>query len=187
MRIAIIPARGGSRRIPRKNIRPFHGKPIIAYSIEAACDYWGLIDEVYVSSDDDEILDIAVSYRAKPIKRPPELAVDKVGTQAVMRHALTMMPKDKEYVHYACCIYPCAPLLRSQDLRHSYYVMRATGRYVYVPGWYYWGDAAWFKAGRSLDEGIRLECEPWRYVDINTEDDWQRAERMYAELHREAA
>lgn len=87
--VAVIPARGGSKRIPRKNIKPFHGKPLIAYSIEAALKS-GLFEQVIVSTDDEEIAQIAQEYGAKvPFLRPKELADDYCGTQEVVSHALS--------------------------------------------------------------------------------------------------
>ena len=86
--LCIIPARGGSKRIPRKNIKPFMGKPIMAYSIEAALKS-GLFDEVMVSTDDDEIIQVTESYGLRvPFKRPAELASDTAGTYEVLLHAL---------------------------------------------------------------------------------------------------
>lgn len=114
--IAVIPARGGSKRIPRKNIRDFCGKPMIAWSIEAARQT-PCIDTVIVSTDDEEIADIARSLGAAvPFMRPPELADDYVGTTAVIRHAVQFLTDQGTAIDSACCLYATAPFVRPQDL-----------------------------------------------------------------------
>jgi pseudaminic acid cytidylyltransferase len=116
MRICIIPARGGSKRIPRKNIKPFHGKPIIAYSIEAALNS-GLFDKIIVSTDDNEIADIAHIYGAEvPFIRPSELADDFTGTGAVIAHTIQWLKNNGITPEYICTIYPTAPLLDNSYL-----------------------------------------------------------------------
>ncbi len=126
--IAIIPARGGSTRIPRKNIRPFHGKPIIAYSIAAAlaCE---LFDDIFVSSDDQEILSVAMQWGAKPMVRSDGYAADNVGTQAVMQEALRRLVPTVSAGDYACCIYATAPMMTAQDLRTGYHALTQTSWY----------------------------------------------------------
>lgn len=171
--VAIIPARGGSRRIPRKNIRPFHGRPIIAYSIETARAS-GLFDRVCVSTDDPAIADIAASCGAWPIPRSSRLAVDEAGTQEVMVEALRDIECD-----YACCIYATAPTMTVADLQRGFDEMVRRDDYAYIHGWFYWGRAAWFGVRPLGEEMVR----PERWIDINTEDDWQRAEGMYAALN----
>ena len=117
MRIAIIPARGGSKRIPRKNVRAFAGKPIIAYSIEAA-QHSGLFDNVIVSTDDEEIAQVARDFgAATPFMRPPELSDDYTGTTAVVAHAVKQVQRHGREVDAACCIYATAPLIAVDDLR----------------------------------------------------------------------
>lgn len=119
MKIAIIPARGGSERIPRKNIKCFNGKPIIAYSIEVALQS-GCFDRVLVSTDDDEIADIATQYGAEiPFKRPGGLASDRVGTLAVIQHALHKVAQFGAPAQFACCIYATAPFLDPDDLKRG--------------------------------------------------------------------
>jgi len=117
-RIAVIPARGGSKRIPRKNIRPFGGKPIIAYSVECAFAS-GLFDRIVVSTDDPEIATIARNIGAEvPFLRPPALCDDHTGTSAVMAHALAWLEDHRcAPVAAACCIYATAPFIRADDLR----------------------------------------------------------------------
>ena len=110
--VAIIPARGGSKRIPRKNIRPFVGKPIIGYSIEAALQSQ-LFDRVIVSTDDAEIASVAKAYGAEvPFFRPAELADDFTGTNAVVKQCLEWLNTQKYPVDYACCIYATAPFVQ---------------------------------------------------------------------------
>ena len=114
MNVCVIPARGGSKRIPRKNIRPFAGKPIIAWSIETALAS-GCFDEVVVSTDDPAIIDVAIRYGATaPFIRPPELAGDYVATLPVVTHAIDQMPECHDGM--ICCLYPTAPLLSIDDL-----------------------------------------------------------------------
>lgn len=114
--IAIIPARGGSKRIPRKNIRPFHGKPIIAYSIDVALQS-NLFDRVIVSTDDTEIAEVALRSGAEvPFMRPHDLANDFATTQVVMEHAINWLLKAEQPVEYVCCIYATSPLMTVQQL-----------------------------------------------------------------------
>lgn len=186
MNIAIIPARGGSKRIPRKNIRWFHGKPIIAYSIEAARAS-GLFETILVSTEDSEISTSASLLDARVIKRPEAMTRDDVGTQDVARHAIQCAELYIGKVDYACCIYPCAPMLTPDDLRHGFKRLTAhiPDGFACVDGWYYWGSARAFLESRSLEPEFSLHMANARAIDINTEDDWQRAERMYAELHKD--
>ena len=116
-KIAIIPARGGSKRIPRKNIKYFLGKPIIAYSIETAINS-GLFDEVMVSTDDDEIAKIALKYGATvPFLRSKKKANDFATTLEVLEEVLKMFKIQNKNFDYACCIYPCAPFTSEKNLR----------------------------------------------------------------------
>ena len=117
MKIAVIPARGGSKRIPRKNIRPFLGKPIIAYSIDAARDA-GLFDRIVVSTDDTEIASVARELGAEtPFIRPAEISDDKTGTAAVVKHALQILDSE---IEAAYCIYATAPFVRASDIRDGW-------------------------------------------------------------------
>ncbi len=117
--IALIPARGGSKRIPDKNIREFHGKPIIAYSIEVAFES-NIFDDVYVSTDSPKIASIAKEYGAKIIDRPAELADDYASTQDVIQHALEYL---KGY-DFLATIYATAPFLRSRYLKEAFYQLK---------------------------------------------------------------
>lgn len=117
--IAIIPARGGSKRIPRKNIKSFLGKPAISYSISAALES-NLFDEVMVSTDDEEIANIAIKYGAKvPFLRSPETSNDFAGTAAVLEEVLKNYKKNGNTFNIACCIYPVAPLISVPKLKEA--------------------------------------------------------------------
>ena len=114
--IAIIPARGGSKRIPKKNIKLFHGKPLIAYSIEVALKS-NLFDKIIVSTDDEEIANIAIEYGAVvPFIRPKELSDDFIGTGTVVNHALEYLKSMGEDFDYCCTIYATAPFLQEKYL-----------------------------------------------------------------------
>ncbi|PFG11726.1 pseudaminic acid cytidylyltransferase [Marinobacter sp. LV10MA510-1] len=115
--VAVIPARGGSKRIPEKNIRDFCGKPMIAWSIEAA-KASGCFELVVVSTDDEDIARLAREWGAKvPFMRPPELSDDYTGTSPVVRHALQWLAENNVAVDYACCLYATAPFVSPEDLR----------------------------------------------------------------------
>ncbi|MFW3341649.1 pseudaminic acid cytidylyltransferase [Aliarcobacter butzleri] len=117
---AIIPARGGSKRIPRKNIKDFHGKPLIAYSIEVALKS-KLFDKVIVSTDDEEIAKIARDFGAEtPFIRPHELSDDFTGTGAVVNHAIEFLKAQGEKIDFICTIYATAPFLQEKYLIESF-------------------------------------------------------------------
>jgi N-acylneuraminate cytidylyltransferase len=220
MNIAIIPARGGSKRIPRKNIKEFCGKPIIAWSIEAAI-ISGLFEKVIVSTDDDEIAEVARHYGAEvPFMRPPELANDFAGTTEVIAHGAKWAINQGFTIESVCCIYATAPFIRASDLKNGFsalnsgdwfYVFSATeyvspvfrsfkvtsngGVEMLFPELFktrsqdfpiILHDAAQFCWGRSeawLDQkrvfgpkSKPLVVPSWRVVDIDTQDDWVRAE-----------
>ncbi|MCH1782997.1 pseudaminic acid cytidylyltransferase [Psychrobacter glaciei] len=112
--IAVIPARGGSKRIPRKNIKMFHGKPLISYSIEAAIKS-NCFDRVIVSTDDEEIAEVALSFGAEvPFLRNKELSNDFAGTTPVIQDAIFQL--DDNDIEYICCIYATAPMISEQDI-----------------------------------------------------------------------
>jgi len=119
MNIAIIPARGGSKRIPRKNVKHFLGKPIIAYSIEAALNS-GLFDRVIVSTDDKDIARISKEYGAEvPFIRPKELSDDFTGTNVVVKHAVQFLLSQNVTIDHVCCIYATAPLIKNRYLKEG--------------------------------------------------------------------
>lgn len=118
--LAIIPARGGSKRIPRKNIRPFMGKPIIAYSIQAALNS-GLFDEVMVSTDDEEIANIAKGYGASvPFMRSEANANDYATLADVVKEVLDQYIINQIDIENLCCILPTAPLISYLDIKSAY-------------------------------------------------------------------
>jgi N-acylneuraminate cytidylyltransferase len=118
-RVAIIPARGSSKRIPRKNVKDFCGKPMIAWSIEAA-KASGCFDRIIVSTDDQEIADVAKEWGADvPFMRPAELSDDFTGTLPVIRHAVEWLNQHNAPVDYACCLYATAPFVSTEDLKQG--------------------------------------------------------------------
>lgn len=226
MNIAIIPARGGSKRIPHKNIKEFCGKPLIAYSIEVA-QKSGLFDKIIVSTDDEEIANVAKQYGAEvPFMRPANLSDDFTGTTPVISHAVkTLNIKNLEAI---CCIYATSPLLQAIYLQEGYeklinsklnYVFSATtfaypiqraiklnenGIEMFYPeyastrsqdleesyhdaGQFYWGKPnAWLKKKRVFSHNSSIIQLPRHLVqDIDTLEDWERAELMYKVLHNE--
>lgn len=225
MKIAIIPARGGSKRIPRKNIRKFAGKPMLAYAIEAA-KISGLFEKVIVSTDDAEISAIARQYGAEaPFSRPSILADDMTPTLPVVVHAIRECTQAGWRPEQVCCIYPAVPFLQSADLaralqqlaetdadyvfpvaRYAAPIQRALrklpgGKMVpfdaqyasvrtqdlepayYDAGQFYWGATqAWLEEKNIHLHGIGFEIPGWRAIDIDTPDDWQRAELIHRAL-----
>jgi N-acylneuraminate cytidylyltransferase len=126
VKIAVIPARGGSKRIPGKNIKLFLGKPIIAYSIEAALKS-GCFDHVIVSTDNKEIAEISKIYGADvPFIRPKSLSDDYIGTLPVVKHAIEWFEARNEAPLDVCCIYPTAPFVKVESLWGSYRQFRKT-------------------------------------------------------------
>lgn len=191
--ICVIPARGGSQRIPRKNIKSFHGKPIIAYSIEKAWESL-LFSRVVVSTDDKEIAKVARLYGAEVwYRRDPQLAWE--GTQEVVAECLKGIRAD-DYDH-VCCVYATSPLMDIRDLQEGYVLLSGwTGDYVeYVisvgypdlrdAAQFYWGMAFSFKGGSPLitKHTRMILIDPYRVCDINTPEDWALAETMYEDLN----
>ncbi len=118
-RLCIIPARGGSKRIPRKNIKPFMGKPIIAYSIEAALDS-GVFDEVMVSTDDEEIADVARQYGASvPFLRSEETSNDYATTVDVLLEVVNKYKEQGKSFNVICCLYSTAPFVTPERLKEA--------------------------------------------------------------------
>jgi pseudaminic acid cytidylyltransferase len=226
MRLAVIPARGGSKRIPRKNIKNFHGKPIIVWSIEAALASH-CFDKVIVSTDDDDIADVARSVGAEvPFVRPDILSGDYVGTIPVVSHAVEWFQKRNEAPAEACCIYATAPFLRAEDIKAGYKLLRESGcEYVFSvtsyafpierairitaanrvkmlqpqyfntrsqdlegayhdAGQFYWGTADAWTSGKQVfsSDSAPIVLPRHRVQDIDTSEDWERAELMYGTL-----
>lgn len=157
--ICIIPARGGSKRIPRKNIKNFFGKPMLAYPIQTAINS-GLFSKVLVSTDDAEIAQVAKKYGAEvPFIRPKELADDFAGTAPVIKHALNYLTETGENYTNLSFTYPCTPLITAENLQAAY--------------------SAWQE---SQAEGCMTVCEfpsaPQRSLLINSEN---RIESLYPE------
>lgn len=191
--VCIIPARAGSRRIPGKNLKEFHGRPIIAYSIEAAhrSDIFNM--GVYVSTEDSNTANLAWSFGANVHVRRPEFAQNDIGTQEVMSEALKdLFPDQRRRPDLACCLYATAPLITAEHIRRGWtQFLAGTHAYAYSTGpdgkdagAFYWGMTENFIMGLPLEghsQHVVLPAE--RVMDINTIDDWLRAERMYAALH----
>ena len=169
MNLAVIPARGGSKRIPRKNVRPFDGKPILAYSVEAALRS-GVGDRLVVSTDDPEIAEVARSFGAEtPFVRPAELANDHAHIGAVLRHAVRWAVEAGSPPDFVCCLFATAPFLTPELVREGFERLRADPEKSYAFG------AAQFsfpiqRAIRILPGGgvepFRPECMPMRSQDL---------------------
>jgi N-acylneuraminate cytidylyltransferase len=229
MNLCVIPARGGSKRIPRKNIRDFCGKPMIAYAIEAAKSS-ELFDSIVVSTDDNEIASISRSWGADvPFMRPDNLANDYVGTVEVIAHAINNCEKNGLKPERVCCIYPCVPLIQAEDLRNTLALLESNTRADYAfpvtgfpsaiqrglkrhpdgamssfypenegmrtqdlepayydAGQFYWGYRdSWLKNNFIHNGGVGYVIPSWHVVDIDTPDDWARAELFFKFLGSE--
>lgn len=192
--IAIIPARGGSRRIPGKNIKLFEGKPIIVYSIQAAI-VTELFDRIIVSTDDELIAHTARSNGAEVWYRKDSYCCDDVGTQEVVKECLIGIGA-KSY-DYACCIYATAPLMHPADLYNGYAMFADSSSHSYVmsvgypplqdAAQFYWGMACNFMRNIPLISPYTrmVLIDPERVCDINTPADWKRAVKMYRSLPSE--
>ncbi|KKO47036.1 CMP-N-acetylneuraminic acid synthetase [Arsukibacterium ikkense] len=224
MRVAIIPARGGSKRIPRKNIKDFCGQPMLAYPIQAAMRS-GVVDKVVVSTDDPEIADIARHYGAEtPFIRKAELADDFTGTTDVIRNAVAELQQQGWPLSACACIYATTPLLNGERIAAAYQILRSSkADYVFTAGSFsfpiqrallqtpqggvvpfdpasimlrsqdlaetfhdagqlYWATAdTWLDTSKSVfGAGSRMLLLPAHLVqDIDTAEDWQRAELLY--------
>ena len=131
MRVAVIPARGGSKRIPKKNIKNFCGKPIIGWTIDIVRKS-KIFNKIIVSTDDKKIALIAKKYRAEvPFLRPSRLAHDNVATPDVVVHAINWLKKEGYKPKEICCVYPTAPLLQIKDLKKSLKDLRS-GKWQHV-------------------------------------------------------
>ena len=226
MKIAIIPARGGSKRLPGKNIKAFLGKPIIAYSIEEALSS-GLFDKVIVTTDSEKIAKVAMDYGASvPFLRPSELSGDHVATAPVIEHVLQELINQGNQVDQACCIYATAPFVQAKYLNEGYKTLMETNcstvysvtsfafpifrasqinndgclemfwpenelvRSQDLPeayhdaGQFYWLDVKKFLLQNKLYQAdSRPVILPRHLVqDIDTLEDWIRAEYMYQSL-----
>lgn len=230
MRLAVIPARGGSKRIPRKNIKEFCGKPMMAWSIEAAKQS-GCFDHIVVSTDNDEVAEVAQALGAEvPFMRPAELANDYAGTTPVIQHAtkwlLENAKAEQSKLTEICCIYATAPFLEATDInngltqllaqkadyafavtRYAFPIQRAIKitphqriamfqpehfntrsqdleEAYHDAGQFYWGTTnAWLEAKLLFSaNAIPIILPGHRVQDIDTPEDWIRAEQMFKAL-----
>ncbi len=222
--ICIIPARGGSKRIPKKNIKEFFGKPLIAYSIEVALKSQ-LFDDVIVSTDDKKIADVAKNYGANIQMRPKELSDDYTGTDEVIKYVLDTLKQEGKKYDYVCTIYATAPFLQSKyliqgfeelknsDAKNSFsatsmpfpiqrtFKLDDNGRcQMFNPEHYYTrsqdldeayqdaGQFYWSKLNKKSDEimfgkdSIPIILPRYLVQDIDTIEDWIRAEYMYGAI-----
>lgn len=219
MRLAVIPARGGSKRIPRKNIRPFGGRPMIAWSISAALDS-GCFSRVIVSTDDAEIAGVARDCGAEvPFLRPATLSDDHTPTSPVIAHAISACGVT-DPAAAVCCLYATAPFVQAADLRRGLELLESSGAEfafsvtsyafpiqralrltpagrveMFQPehfatrsqdlqeawhdaGQFYWGRAAAWTSGRPIfgPDSLPVRLPRHRVQDIDTPEDWERAE-----------
>lgn len=224
--VAVIPARGGSKRIPRKNIRDFCGKPMIAWSIEAAKGS-GCFDRIIVSTDDEEIAQVAQEWGAEvPFMRPAELANDYAATRPVVNHAIGEITRLFGAPDAVCCLYPTAPFVTVEDLSRglemleeekadfvftaatfAYPIQRAFRRTAtggleriypehrntrsqdleetfHDAGQFYWGFRQAFLDNRDTvsSQSRALVLPRFRVHDIDTLEDWLRAETVFSAL-----
>ncbi len=134
MKIAIIPARGGSKRIPGKNIKKFRGKPIISYAIEAAKDT-ELFDKIIVSTDDTEIAEISKKYGAEaPFIRPAELSDDFTPMRQVLIHTIESLESTGADLKFICTLFATAPFVQPEDITTGYNMLQKTDSADYVLG-----------------------------------------------------
>ena len=220
--LAVIPARGGSKRVPKKNIRPFFGEPMIGRAIKLA-QQTKLFDSIIVSTDCEETAAVARSYGASiPFMRPASLSDDFVGTAPVISHAISLLETNNQTFDYVCCLYPCCPLLLPEDLIQGHdEIIKTDASFLYPiveyahpiqrsfridgsrlissvfpeheqsrtqdlektyhdAGQFYWGSAqSWVKNNRIFSNSIGILMPAWRVADIDTEEDWKRAEALF--------
>lgn len=228
MNIAIIPARGGSKRIPRKNIKEFCGQPMISYAINAAKET-GLFEHIIVSTDDEEIARIAIECGAEtPFIRPAELANDYTPTNPVVSHAIDICRELGVDPDFVCCIYPGVPLIQAADIEGAFNCLTNTDvdscypvtefpsapqralkrasdgtmKYFhpefrmtrtqdlepayYDAGQFYWGKTNAWLSKNNIADGLGYLIPNWRVVDIDTPEDWKRAE-LYCQIVKSTA
>jgi N-acylneuraminate cytidylyltransferase len=155
--VAIITARGGSKRIPRKNIKPFMDKPMLAYPIEAALES-GVFDEVMVSTDCPEIAAVALKCGAKvPFMRSEKTSDDYAPTFDVLEEVLVEYKKQGKKFDETCCIYPCSPFLTAETLRKAYQQLKEAGTDSLVPVCKYPIPIEW---AIKIEDGILHPFDP---------------------------
>ena len=226
--IAIIPARSKSKRIKNKNIKLFNGIPAIGVSINKIKST-KLFERVIVSTDSEEIAKISRDYGAEvPFLRPDNLSDEFTPTAPVIRHALEELQKLGFEYSYACCVYPCNPLIQELDIIQAYkQLLSSKANFIYSitkyahpiqralkysynkklqfinskyeltrtqdletlyhdAGQFYWGRTiAWLKERKMHSDGVGYLIPHWRAVDIDTDDDWKRAEMLIKVLAKE--
>ena len=220
-RVAVIPARGGSKRIPRKNIKIFAGEPMISNAIRVAIES-ELFDHIIVSTDDDEIAEVAVKLGAEvPFIRPQNLSEDGTPTVPVVVDAIDRCTKLGWDFNQVCCLYPCVPFLLPTDLADSWQIFHNSSAHFcfsiveypspiqraltinaegqvkpFFPeselirtqdlvntyhdaGQFYWGSKeSWLTIDKIHSNAIGFVMPHWRIIDIDTPDDWRRAELL---------
>jgi len=229
MNLCVIPARGGSKRIHRKNIKQFCGKPLIVWSIEKAIES-GCFDKIIVSTDDIEIANIAKNYGAEvPFIRPKELSDDYTSTNEVISHAIKFQIKNSKRPSIVCCIYPTAPFVQTKDLKHGLEILKTNGvDYVFSvttfaypiqrsfrmtkdqkiemfwpeflysrsqdleeawhdAGQFYWGITdSWLENKPIISKNAKpIHLPRYRVQDIDTYEDWERAEWIFKVINKQ--
>ena len=229
MNLAVIPARGGSKRIPRKNVKSFCGQPMISWTIRAAIDS-GCFERVIVSTDDEKIAEVAREYGAEvPFLRPSELSDDYTGTMPVIAHAIREMEKRQCASDNVCCLYATAPFISADDIQAGLQILQTNDNCDYAftvtsfpfpiqralkldqdrrvnmfwpehfqtrsqdleeawhdAGQFYWGRSdAWLET-RPLfsSRSCPVQLPRHRVQDIDTPEDWTRAEWMFNALRQ---
>lgn len=226
MNICVIPARGGSKRIKKKNIKNFQGKPIIYYPIKEALKS-NIFDEIIVSTDDNEIEEIALKYGAKvPFKRPSEISGDMSNTLEVILHSI-QFKELKNQIDFVCCLYPTAVFIKSFDLQKAFDLSKKQSSNIVLcaveyshpiersftldqngftklrfknfansrtqdlkqtfhdAGQFYFGSSlTWKNTENIINNALPYKIPSWRVIDIDTIDDWERAELIYKLLKK---
>lgn len=227
-RMAIIPARGGSKRIPRKNIKPFCGVPMLTRAIGSAMESQ-LFDRIVVSTDCDEIAELARQSRVDvPFRRPADLSDDHATTVDVIAHAIEALRAEGAGIDLVCCLYPCTPFTKGEQLRAGYAALSESGsdfafpvcafpsapqralkrnadgttapldaRFAstrtqdlepafYDAGQFYWGTAdAWMRRLPIHAHAKTIVVDWTAGIDIDTSEDWLKAETLYTAIHAE--
>lgn len=222
MKIAVIPARGGSQRIKRKNIKNFCGKPMMSWVIEKLTKS-NFFDKIIVSTDDIAIKELATELGADvPFIRPKILSDNYTTTVPVISHAIKEVSKIGWNIKYVCCIYPCNPFLDLVDIKKSFKLLHESNYNFVYPvveyshpiqrsmkrnkngnikflypeheltrtqdletffhdaGQFYWGKSfAWLTEMKMHTDGSSIIIPSWRVVDIDTQNDWERAEKIF--------
>ena len=230
MNLILIPARGGSKRIPKKNIKFFKGKPIIEWSIKQALNT-NIFNKVVVSTDDDEIARISKLAGAEvPFIRPKEFSDDFCTTSEVVKHAIKWFKKEGIFLENVCCLYPTAPFVKAsflssalkelENCKKDIFVVSSTSypfpiqRSFYLDedgfskmfdqnlfesrsqdlkkayhdaGQFYWGNSEVWRNNKSVfsSNSFPILLPRYRVQDIDTEEDWFRAELMHQLLEQQ--